>query len=108
MGEGTGVRFRGGGCSATPPCAPRPDLIPLPAMSSAHDNRLPHNVHLQSKRRVDVRRVDECGTLDEIFRSCLPAFGGAYLRRVYALLDQAIGAGCPLTLAIAGPVTVSG
>jgi deoxyhypusine synthase len=77
-------------------------------MSSAHDNRLPHNVHLQSKRRVDVRRVDECGTLDEIFRSCLPAFGGAYLRRVYSLLDQAIGAGCPLTLAIAGPVTVSG
>ncbi|PYQ63575.1 MAG: hypothetical protein DMF53_09800 [Acidobacteria bacterium] len=77
-------------------------------MSSVHDNRLPHNVHLQSKRRVDVRRVDECGTLDEIFRSCLPAFGGAYLRRVYSLLDQAIGAGCPLTLAIAGPVTVSG
>src|SRR5436305_2098946 len=83
-------------------------LIPYAAMSSAHDNRLPHNVHLQSKRRVDVRRVDECGTLDEVFRSCLPAFGGAYLRRVYSLLDQAIGAGCPLTLAIAGPVTVSG
>ena len=60
------------------------------------------------KRRVEVRRVDECGTLDELFRSCLPAFGGAYLRRVYTLLDQAIGAGCPLTLAIAGPVTVSG
>ncbi len=77
-------------------------------MSSAHDNRLPHNVHLQSKRRVEVRRVDQCGTLDELFRSCLPAFGGAYLRRVYTLLDQAIGAGCPLTLAIAGPVTVSG
>ncbi len=31
------------------------------------------------------------------------------LRRVYRLLDQAIGAGCPLiALAIAGPVTVSG
>ncbi len=65
-------------------------------------------MHLQSRRRVAVRRVDECGTLDEIFTSCLPAFGGAYLRRVYRLLDQAIGAGCPLTLAIAGPVTVSG
>jgi deoxyhypusine synthase len=77
-------------------------------MTSVHDNRLPHNVHLQSKRRVEVRRVDEVGTLDELFRSCLPAFGGAYLRRVYTLLDQAIGAGCPLTLAIAGPVTVSG
>lgn len=78
-------------------------------MSSAHDNRLPHNMHLHSgRRRVEVRRVDECGTLDELINSCFPAFGGAYLRRVYRLLDQAIGAGCPLTLAIAGPVTVSG
>jgi deoxyhypusine synthase len=77
-------------------------------MSSAHDNRLPHNMHLQGRRRVEVRRVDECGTLDELINSCFPAFGGAYLRRVYRLLDQAIGAGCPLTLAIAGPVTVSG
>ena len=77
-------------------------------MSSAHDYRTPYHMHLQSRRRVEVRRVDECGTLDEVFTSCLPAFGGAYLRRVYRLLDQAIGAGLPLTLAIAGPVTVSG
>jgi deoxyhypusine synthase len=55
-----------------------------------------------------VRRVDECATLDELFTHCLPAFGGAYLRRLYKILDQAIGAGYPLTLAIAGPVTVSG
>lgn len=60
------------------------------------------------RRPVRVKRVDECGTLDELFRNCLPAFGGAYLRRVYTILDQAIGAGCPLTLAISGPVTVSG
>jgi deoxyhypusine synthase len=78
-------------------------------MGSAHDYRKPHHMHLQSpRRRVAVRRVDECRTLDELFDSCLPAFGGAYLRRVYKLLDQAIGAGLPLTLAIAGPVTVSG
>lgn len=55
-----------------------------------------------------VRRVDETGSLDEIFRHCLPAFGGAYLRRIYTILDRAIGLGCPLTLAISGPVTVSG
>jgi len=60
------------------------------------------------RHTVRVRRVDECGTLDEIFRHCLPAFGGAYLRRIYTILDRAIGAGCPLTLAISGPVTVSG
>ena len=60
------------------------------------------------RRTVTVRRVDECETLDELFHSCLPAFGGAYLRRIYTILDQAIGADCPLTLAIAGPVTVSG
>lgn len=57
---------------------------------------------------MQVRRVDECETLDDLFRSCLPAFGGGFLRRIYTILDEAIGAGCPLTLAIAGPVTVSG
>ena len=61
-----------------------------------------------SRRTVRVRRVDECESMDEIFLHCLPAFGGAYLRRIYPILDRAIGMGCPLTLAIAGPVTVSG
>jgi deoxyhypusine synthase len=60
------------------------------------------------QRAVRVRRVDECQSLDEIFRHCLPAFGGAFLRRVYTILDTAIGAGCPLTLSISGPITVSG
>ncbi|MBM3785909.1 MAG: hypothetical protein FJW30_16215 [Acidobacteria bacterium] len=60
------------------------------------------------RRTVRVKRVDEVNSLDELFRFCLPAFGGAYLRRVYTILDRAIGMGCPLTLAIAGPVTVSG
>jgi deoxyhypusine synthase len=60
------------------------------------------------RRWVRVRRVDECQSLDELFRHCLPAFGGAYLRRIYQILDRAIGMGCPLTLAVAGPVTVSG
>ena len=61
-----------------------------------------------SRRTVHVRPVDQCVTLDEIFRHCLPAFGGAYLRRIYTILDRAIGMGCPITLAVAGPVTVSG
>lgn len=61
-----------------------------------------------NRRSVEVRRVDECGTLDELIEHCLPAFGGAYLRRIYRILDRAIGLGCPLTLSIAGPVTVSG
>ena len=60
------------------------------------------------RRYVRVRRVDQCETLDELFTHCLPAFGGAYLRRIYQILDRAIGTGCPLTLAISGPVTVSG
>ena len=64
--------------------------------------------HPSGRRPVRVRRVDEVETLDELFRHCLPAFGGAYLRRLYTILDRAIGAGCPLTLAISGPVTVSG
>jgi deoxyhypusine synthase len=63
-----------------------------------HDHRKP----------VRVRRVDKCHTVHEIFEHCLPAFGGAILRRVYNILDRAIGAKCPLTLSISGPVTVSG
>ncbi len=60
------------------------------------------------RRAVRVRRVDEVTTLAELFEHCLPAFGGAYLRRIYTILDRAIGMGCPLTMSIAGPVTVSG
>ena len=62
----------------------------------------------EHRQTVRVKRVDEVTSLDELFRHCLPAFGGAYLRRIYTILDRAIGMGCPLTLAIAGPVTVSG
>ncbi len=57
---------------------------------------------------VRVKRVDECNTLDELLRHCFPAFGGAFLRRIYTILDRAIGSGCPLTMSVAGPVTVSG
>src|SRR3974390_745917 len=57
---------------------------------------------------VEVRRVDECASLGELLTHCFPAFGGAFLRRVYTILDRAIGLGCPLTVSIAGPVTVSG
>jgi deoxyhypusine synthase len=57
---------------------------------------------------VHVRRVDECDNLHDLFSYCLPAFGGAFLRRVYQILDRAVGMGCPLTLSISGPVTVSG
>jgi deoxyhypusine synthase len=62
----------------------------------------------KQRKYVDVARVDEVSSLHDVFMRCLPAFGGAYLRRTYAILDRAIGAGCPLTIAIAGPVTVSG
>jgi len=57
---------------------------------------------------VDVKRVDECDTLHELITHCFPAFGGAFLRRIYSILDHAVGQGCPLTLAVSGPVTVSG
>ncbi len=64
--------------------------------------------HNPDKRTVITKRVDQCNSLHEVFINCLPAFGGAFLRRVYSILDTAIGAGCPLTVAIAGPITVSG
>jgi deoxyhypusine synthase len=62
----------------------------------------------KERRTVRVRRVDQCDSLAEVIDNCLPAFGGAYLRRIYQILDRAIGLGCPITLSIAGPVTVSG
>ena len=60
------------------------------------------------RRQVNVKRVDECATLHDLFTHCLRVFGGAYLRRIYTILDQAIRMGCPITLSVAGPVTVSG
>src|SRR6201993_781747 len=65
-------------------------------------------MHHDHRKPVRVRRIDECNSVHEIFEHCLPAFGGAILRRVYSILDRAIGAGCPVTISIAGPVTVSG
>ena len=66
------------------------------------------NHHPPEKRTVLTKRVDECDSLHDVFINCLPAFGGAILRRVYTILDTAIGMGCPFTLSIAGPITVSG
>lgn len=63
---------------------------------------------MHDRPQVNVRRVDECDTLDELLTHCFPAFGGAFLRRVYTILDRAIGLGCPLTVSVSGPVTVSG
>jgi deoxyhypusine synthase len=78
--------------------------------SMSTEERLPCAMDADNtgRRYVKVKRVDECASLDDLFLHCLPAFGGAYLRRIYTILDRAIGMGCPLTISIAGPVTVSG
>ncbi|HEX9792530.1 MAG TPA: deoxyhypusine synthase family protein [Planctomycetota bacterium] len=55
-----------------------------------------------------ARPVHEQKGLDRVFENAFPAFGGAYLRRTWRLLDEAIGRSLPMTLAISGPVTVSG
>src|SRR6202046_108696 len=65
-------------------------------------------MHHDQKKPVRVRRIDECQSVHEILEHCLPAFGGAILRRVYSILDRAIAMKCPLTVSIAGPITVSG
>ena len=73
-----------------------------------HPHGHPSVQEASGRKRVTTKRVDRVESLDDLMRHCLPAFGGAYLRRVYSILDDAIGAGCPFTLAVAGPVTVSG
>ena len=52
--------------------------------------------------------VTDVEDLDGLFESCLPAFGGSDLRRVWQLLDEAVGRGIPMALSVAGPVTLSG
>ena len=57
-------------------------------------------------RAVTGKPVTECKDLNEVFQASLPAFGGAYLQRVYeveAVIEQRI----PLVITCAGPVTVS-
>lgn len=56
---------------------------------------------------ITAKRVDQCRDLDEVFDCALPAFGGAYLRRVYQILRDAIQRQIPLVVTVAGPVTVS-
>ena len=52
--------------------------------------------------------VLEIEGLDALLAGAFPAFGGAFLRRVWLLLDEAIGKGVPMSLAVSGPVTLSG
>jgi deoxyhypusine synthase len=54
------------------------------------------------------RSVAEARHLDEVLEGAYPSFGGGYLRRVWTLIDEAIGLGLPLTLSVSGPVTASG
>ena len=51
--------------------------------------------------------VDKLDSLREIFENALPAFGGAYLRRVYTILREAVLNNVPLVVTVAGPITVS-
>ena len=55
-----------------------------------------------------TRSVLEGEGLDALFEASLPAFGGSDLRRVWQLLDEAVGRGIPMSLAVSGPVTLSG
>ena len=55
-----------------------------------------------------TRSVDDCVELDDLLEGCFPSFGGGYLRRIWTLLDEAVGKGLPMTLSVSGPVTVSG
>ena len=41
-------------------------------------------------REVTGKPVTSCADLNEVFSGSLPAFGGAYLRRVYEVMKQVI------------------
>jgi len=58
-------------------------------------------------RPVTGKPVTECKDLGEVFESALPAFGGAYLKRVYEAMRAVIEKRIPLVVTCAGPITVS-
>ena len=58
-------------------------------------------------RAVTGKPVTQCQNLNEVFSASLPAFGGAYLRRVYEAMKQVIEKRIPLVVTCAGPITVS-
>ena len=58
-------------------------------------------------KAVTGKPVTQCKDLNEVFEESLPAFGGAYLQRVYEVLKQVIERQIPLVITCAGPVTVS-
>jgi deoxyhypusine synthase len=60
------------------------------------------------RRELSTRPVTDAKSLGDLFEHSLPSFGGGYLRRLWVLMDEAIGRGVPMTLAVAGPVTASG
>ncbi len=66
-----------------------------------------HNPDSATRAPVIAQPVDKLDSLKEVFENALPAFGGAYLRRVYSILRQAILNNVPLVVAVAGPITVS-
>ena len=63
---------------------------------------------LAPREELVTHPVTEPEGLDQVFEGCLPAFGGSDLRRVWQLLDEAVGRGIPMTLSVAGPLTLSG
>jgi deoxyhypusine synthase len=58
-------------------------------------------------KAVTGKPVTECQDLNEVFAASLPAFGGAYLRRVYEAMKAVIEQRIPLVVTCAGPITVS-
>lgn len=77
-------------------------------MATRKDQRSACPGPASTRRELESRPVTEVESLGELLEHSLPSFGGAYLRRLWTLLDEAVGQGLPMTVAVSGPVTVSG
>jgi deoxyhypusine synthase len=75
---------------------------------SCPGGRGPEGERSAERAALRTRPVTAAEGLDELLEQSLPSFGGAYLRRIWTLLDDAVGQGLPMTLAVSGPVTASG
>ena len=64
---------------------------------------VPHAVRISLSSVPHRAQVEEAlEIIADLLEGCLPSFGGAYLRRVWHLLDEAVGLGLPMTLSVAG------
>ena len=76
-------------------------------VSKTKDKRIVLEKSKLMGKSVQVTPVTKIRNPEQLLLECMPAFGAAYVRRIYSILDLAIGRGVPLIISVSGPLTAS-